>query len=217
MTMQFRTTKANLITILGDAAENRYQVVDHQVQVIDSTEILGTNRRVQVFFAEGDFDKGKAAPTGPTQHDVTYRVELAAAAAAEVNLAVLNDENATDLQRAAALSAFKSSSKLADDSLDELYDIIYQVLMDGRNVDLGETGPPYVVSDRWVDGFSKDAPVAQGEYVELTGSIRFSCNMVEQLSSDTGTQVVQPAFNITDDINENGSDNTGSLTGQDPA
>ena len=59
--MQFRTTKANLITILDAAAvANGYQVVDHQVQVIDSTEILGTNRRVQVFYGEGDFPKGKA-------------------------------------------------------------------------------------------------------------------------------------------------------------
>ena len=211
--MQFRKTKKNLITILGNAAHGRFRVVDHQVQVIDSTEILGDKRRVQVFFGEGDYDKGKSAPTGPTQHDVTYRIELAVSAATEVNLAVLNDENATEPQRAAALKCFKSSSKLADDSMDEFYDIVYQILMDGRNVDLGEEGPPFVVSDRWVDGFSKDAPVPQGEFVELTGSIRFSCNMVEEILGDIGTAAGSGAINITDDINGNGSNNTGVTVG----
>ena len=211
--MQFRKTKKNLITILGTAARGRFRVVDHQVQVIDSTEILGDKRRVQVFFGEGDFDKGKSAPTGPTQHDVTYRVELAVSAETEVNLRVQNDEDATDAQRAAALKCFKSSSKLADDSLDELYDIVYQILMDGRNVDLGEEGPPYKVSDRWVEGFSKDAPVAQGEFVELTGSIRFSCNMVEEILGDIGKAAGSGPINITNDFVDDDVEQTGVIVG----
>lgn len=214
--MQFRTTKKNLITILGSAADGRFRVVDHQVQVIDSTEILGDNRRVQVFYGEGEFPKGKAGLTGPTQHEATYRIEMAVSAATEVNLAVLNDSGSTEAQRKAALSAFKSSSKLADDSMDELFEIVYQILMDGRNVDILDDGPPFKVNSRWVEGFRKDSPVPQGEYVELTGSIQFSCQLVEEITGDTGIAAAQPAFDITDDINENGSNNTGSLTGQDP-
>jgi hypothetical protein len=215
--MQFRKTKQDLVRILGNAAKGRFRVVDHQVQVIDSTEILGGKRRVQVFYGEGDFPKGKAGLTGPTQHEATYRIELGVSAATEVNLAVLNDADATEAQRAAALKCFKSSSKLADDSLDELFEIVYQILMDGRNIDVGSEGPPFVVKDRWIEGFSKDNPVPQGEFVELTGSVRFSCQLTEQVPGDTGTAATQPAFDITDDVNENGSNNTGSLTGQDPA
>lgn len=217
--MQFRITKKNLTTILGNAANGRFRVVDHQVQVIDSTEILGDDRRVQVFYGEGDFSKGKAGLTGPTQHEATYRIELAVSATTKVNLAVLNEPGITEEQqkkRAAALSSFKSSSELVDCSMDELFELVYQILMDGRNVDLGEEGPPYKVSNRWVEGFRKDSPVPQGQHVELTGSIQFSCQMVEEVVGDIGTKASQPAFNITDDINENGSDNTGSLTGQDP-
>lgn len=214
--MQFRTTKKNLVTILEQAARGRFRVVDHQVQVVSSDEILGTKRRVQVFYGEGDFPKGMAGLTGPTQHGATYRIELAVSAATKVNLAVLNNVDATDAQRQAALKAFKSSSELADISMDELFEIIYQILMDGRNVDLCEEGPPYKVANRWVEGFRKENPVPQGEYVELTGSIAFSCQLVEEVPGDIGTKAVQPAFDITDDINENDSDNTGTLTGQDP-
>ena len=210
--MQFRTTKANLITILGDAAAGRYQVVDHQVQVVDSTEILGNSRRVQVFYGEGDFPKGKAALTGPTQHEAVYRVELAVSAATTVDLAVLNNPASTDGQRQTALAAFDSSAKLADDSIDELFDIVYQVLMDGRNVDLGETGPPYKVSNRWVDGFRKEAPVPQGEYVELTASVQFSCQLIEEVTGETGTPAVSPAFDVVDDIIGDDNEKTGSLT-----
>jgi hypothetical protein len=214
--MQFRLTKKDLVRILGNAAKGRFRVVDHQVQVIDSTEILGDKRRVQVFYGEGDFPKGKAGLTGPTQHEATYRIELGVSAATEVNLAVLNDADATEPQRAAALKCFKSSSKLADDSLDELFEIVYQILMDGRNIDVGSEGPPFVVSDRWIEGFSKDNPVPQGEFVELTGSVRFSCQLVEQVPGDTGVAAVQPAFNITDDLIGDDNENTGSLAGEDP-
>jgi hypothetical protein len=213
--MQFRLTKKDLVGILGNAAKGRFRVVDHQVQVIDSTEILGDKRRVQVFFGEGDFPKGKAGLTGPTQHEATYRIELGVSAATKVNLAVLNDADATDKQRAAALKCFKSSSKLADDSLDELFEIVYQILMDGRNIDVGSEGPPYVVSDRWVEGFSKDGPVPQGEFVELTGSIRFSCQLTEQVPGDTGTAAAQPAFDQTLDIDGDNNERTGVTTGQD--
>lgn len=215
--MQFRTTKTNLITILGDAAAGRFRVVDHQVQVVDSTEILGTKRRVQVFYGEGDFPKGQAAISGSaTQHEATYRVELAVSAATTVNLTVLNDPGSDDAARAAALLAFKSSAKLADDSMDELFDIVYQILMDARNVDLGGTGPPYKVSDRWVSGFRKESPVPQGEFVELTASVFFDCNLVEEVEGDTGTAAVQPAFNVTHDIDGDDNEKTGLLTGEDP-
>lgn len=214
--MQFRITKKNLVTILGNAARGRFRVVDHQVQVIDSTEILGDNRRVQVFYGEGDFSKSKAGQTGPVQHEPTYRIELGVSAATEVNLAVLNSETSTAAQRSAALSAFKSSAKLADDSIDELFEIVYQILMDGRNVDLGEEGPPYVISNRWVESFRKDSPVPQGEYVELTGSIQFSCQMIEAITGDTGKDAVQPAFDITDDLDGDDNEKTGVTTGANP-
>ena len=213
--MQFRKTKKNLMTILNQAAKGRFRVVGHQVQVVDSTEILGKKRRVQVFFAEADYPKGESGQASTVQEDAVYRIELAVSAATKVNLAVLNDPTALDAQREAALDAFKSSSELADDSMDEFYDLVWNILMDGRNADLCEEAP-FKAKNRWIESFRKENPVPQGEYVELTASIQFSCKLVEQPDGDIGVKVSQPAFDITDDVNENNSNNTGSLTGQDP-
>jgi hypothetical protein len=211
--MQFRQTKKDLTTMLGDAAQGRFQVVGYQVQTVDASEILNDNRRVQVFYGEGDFEKSHASLSGPTEHDVTYRIELAASQPAKVNLAVIKDENSTQAQISAALDCFQDSSKLVDESFDELLDIVYQILMDGRNIYIGSEGPPYKVKNRWVSGMRKDDPVPQGEYVVLTGVIMFTCRLTEEVPGDTGVAAADDAYDMTLDLDGDDNEKTGATVG----
>jgi hypothetical protein len=211
--MQFRQTKKDLITILGNAAQGRFQVVGYQVQTIDAAEVLNDNRRVQVFYGEGDFEKSHAGLSGPTEHDVTYRIELAASQPAKVNLAVIKDETSTQEQVAAALSCFQDASGLVDESFDELLDIVYQILMDGRNIHLGQDSPPYTAKNRWVSGMRKDEPVPQGEYVVLTGVIMFTCRLTEEVEGDIGVDAAGDAYDMKLDLDGDNNEQTGVTVG----
>ena len=128
--MNFRIIKENLINkILGPAEQGRFQVIGFQRQVKNAEEVLDWNRLVQVFYSSSDFSKRGGRPTGPVQNDVTYRVELTVSKAAQVDLSVINNESATPTQLAIAIAEFQEASQAADESLDELFEIIYQILI----------------------------------------------------------------------------------------
>lgn len=208
--MMFRTLKANLEQILLTSAAGRYQVIGYQVQGAAAEETIGINRRVQVFYDSGEFSKGKAAITGgPTQHEITYRVELTVSAQSRADLAVINDPEATQAQLAAAITSFQTAASEADDKLDEFFEVVYQILMDSRNSEIGTTGPPFKVNSRWVGGMQKDSPLGQGEFAVLTGTIDFTCQAVEDVLGDDGTPIGTGAYDQTTDLNGDDNEKTG--------
>ena len=209
--MNFRLLKDNLEQILLDSSTTSgYEVVGYQVQGTGAKETLGPKRRVQVFYDSGDFSKGKAAISGgPVQHEITYRIELTVSAESKANLTVINDAGSSPAEIAAAISSFQTAAGEADNSLDEFFEIIYQILMDSRNEDIGTTGPPFIVSSRWVGGMQKDNPLGQGEYVVLTGTIEFTCMAVEEILGDEGTPAGTGAYNQTTDLEGDDNEKTG--------
>lgn len=207
--MLFRALKANIETILSDAAAGRYRVVGHQHQNIAGDEVEGVLRLVQVYYGSGDFPNDKAGITTRTYHDIRFQITLTVAATAKGDLATLNDEAATAPQRAAALIAVATAGAEADASIDELFEIIYQILMDARNSDLGTVGPPFVAFDRWVPSMQKDAAPRQGEHVILTGVVDFTCRAVETVDGDTPTPVGSGPFDQELDIDGDDTEQTG--------
>ena len=188
MTMNFETVKDSIINnILGPAEAGRFQTIGFQRQSKNADEVLDELRMVQVYFSRGTFSKRGGRNTGPVQHDVVYRVELTVSKATEGDLTTLESSSATPAQLATALTTFSEASALADTSLDELAGIVYQILMDGLNYDLGVT--KYTVSNRWIDTLQKDTPNSRGELIVLTGSMDLSCRMAEQISGDVGVEV----------------------------
>jgi len=186
--MNFEIVKASIVNnILGPAEAGRFQTVGFQRQSKNADEVEGDLRMVQVYFSRGDFPKRAGRNTGPVQHDAVYRVELTVSKAAEGDLATLDNPSSTAPQLAAALAAFSEAADLADASLDELAGIVYQILMDGLNYDLGVT--KYTVSNRWVDNIQKDDPTPRGGLVVLTGSMNLSCRMAEDITGDVGVEV----------------------------
>ena len=203
--MQFRTLKDNIITILGDAAADRFVTVGFQRQSKSADEIKDSDRTVQLYYSGGDFPRGAAGLTGPTKHIITYRIDLAVSKAAEGDLTVINNPVSTPAQIEAALSAFQEASDLADQSADELIEIVYQILMDARNVDLGFD--PGTVANRWLTNIEKDNPLPRGDLVVLTASMRLTCSVSEDVLGDSGTDATE--FDTVVDIEGDDVEKTG--------
>jgi len=209
--MLFRQVKKSITcAVLGPAEDGRYRTIGYQNQTEDAESSLDNERSVQIYWVGSDFPESASALQGPFKHKITYRIDLSAAKATELDLKVLNDVSATPEDKADALYAFQEAAELADESFDELVDIVYQVIMDARNIDLGMS--PGVVSDRWISQAKKDDPVPAGEYALLTGSMTLTCSVSEEAGGDPG---VEGAINMStvvdivdDDVEKTGIDVT---------
>lgn len=197
--MNFRIVNDAIINILGAAAAGQFRVIGYQNQGVSTTEVVGNNRMVQVYYQRGNFSKTSGAMRGPVQHDIIFAFDLKVAEPATGDLALLKNVGSTPPDRAAVLAAFQEASARADKSFSELAELVYQIIMDARNYDFGlEKG---IVSDRWFDGIQKDEVVMKGEHVFMTGSMPLSCRVVEIVSGATGTpgQVIDTTFETNED------------------
>jgi len=185
MTMEFRTVKTAVVNLLGAAAAGRFRVVGYKPRAMAPEEANDTRRTVQVFYASGDFPRSGGGSLGPVLHNCTLKIDLAVACAAKGDLSVLEDETATAVQLAAALDGFQESADLADSTMDALIDAVYQILMDGENVDLGLTAGD--VSNRWIARVTKEGPSPRGEFVMMNGEMDLSFRVAEELAGDEGT------------------------------
>jgi len=182
--MQFRSVKDALKTILIDSAADRYRVIGFQRQEKASSEFTNNNRMVEVFFKNENFNLSRSRLNGPVGADVIVAIELTVSAEVKVDLSALESEFSTPAEKMAALAGMKEASNEADDSFDELAEIIYQIVMDARNIDLGL--PDGDVANRWVGSIDKNDPNPRGELVVLTGSLEFTCKVSEDVPGDTG-------------------------------
>lgn len=207
--MQFRTVKTSLIdNVLGPAAAGRFVTVGFQRQSSAADQKLDSSRTVQVYFAESDFSRRGSGLSGPVKSRVTFRVDMSVAKAATGDLSVINNPVSTPAQIQAALAAFQEASDLADQSFDELVDIVYQIIMDARNVDLGLSKGD--VGSRWVESVSKDTPLPRGDLIVLTGSMRITCEVSEDILGDEGVTGAS-SYDTVVDIEGDDVEQTGIL------
>jgi hypothetical protein len=180
--MNFRILKTAIIEILSAAEAGRYRTIDSQRQSTAASEVVNNLRTVQVYYENGQFRESSGRMIGSVMHEITFNIDLKVSSPASVDLSVLNNITSTPVQRAAALVALQESSAKADEIFDELVDIIFQVLMDARNYDLGlEKG---IISNRWIPNIQKNEPLPQGELVVLTGSMPFTCRTIEYITGE---------------------------------
>lgn len=177
--MKFRTMKSALVQLLGDNAGGNFRVLGYQDQPYGASEVLDDLRLVTVFYQAGLFEKRSSSWTGPVDHQVTFPVEILVSKSAKIDLSVIDDPGATNEERAAALVAAKNAGSEADDSMDEVAELVYQILMDNEHVDaeLEE----YSIGDRWITEFEKDPPIQKGDLVVLTGAFKYTCRLSEDL------------------------------------
>jgi hypothetical protein len=205
--MSFRTVNQALIDTLGAAAAGRYQVVGYRRQGKSASEVKGNSRMVQVYYSGGDFSRSGGRQTGATQHAPTVTIGLSVSSPAKVNLSLINSEAATQGQRVIALAALQEAAYLADGLWDELAEIVYQVLMDARNIDLGLSRG--TMSNRWVESIKKDSPEPNGELVMLTGVMTYAYNCVEDVVGDTGVPATGEWISTQLDIDGDDVEQTG--------
>ena len=184
--MNFETAKANLVTILGDAAAGQYQVVGYQPQGLSGAQVLDNSRIVQVSSQNATLPKDRAGLTGPFDMDTTYIIGLTVSASTKGDLATLDNEASTEGDRATAIAAMILASENADRQWDELARLVIQTLFDGRNVDVGFVAP-YPVQGRWIPGWEKDQPKESGQHAVVTGRILFNCMISEIAPGATPT------------------------------
>lgn len=203
--MNFRVVNQAIIDTLGLSANGLFRVVGYRGQGKAAEEVKNNLRSVQSYFSNGEFPKSAGRQTGPTQHNMTFGIGLTVSAPARVNLSAINAPGATSGQIAAAMSAMTEAAYNADILLDELYELVYQILMDGRNFDLNL--PVGTMSNRWVGSLQKDDPNPRGDLVVLTGTLTYTCNTVESPAGATGTianSVTTVLDIIGDDIERTG-------------
>ena len=212
MTMNFRTIKDSIVNnVLGPAEAGRFSTVGYQRQSRAAVQSGVGITTVQVFYSGSDISKSNRL-VGPVNHDATYKVELTVSRAARGDLSLINDPGASPDQLAAALAAFQDAAELADVAFDELTEVVFQILMDGRNFDMGLSKG--VLSSRWISSIQKDNPLPRGRVVVLTGYMNLTLKTVEQITGDTGTaaESITTTFQIEGD-NVTDSEVTVSLEG----
>jgi hypothetical protein len=168
-----------------------------------------------VYNKSGAFPAKAGSLSGPVMHDATVTIELMAAAKAKGDLGTLSDATASDSARAAALSAFQNATLVADDSIDELIDIIYQTIMDAENIDLGYVDP---ISNRWISSWNKTDPIQEGEHVTFLASMDLTYRIDEQLTGATPVvatpgEAVKTVIPITQDSETDIQDGAAVKTG----
>jgi len=187
MTMNYKTIRDALKVLLVANEFGRFKTVMFQRQRKGANEVKGVLRTVQVFYKGGNFPGDVGQMNGPFQHKMTFQFDLTVSEPAKIDLATLNDESASAAQRITALAARQEAAEIANDSMDDLFEDLYQILMDARNRDLGlDIG---VATNRWINQFQKDDPVETGQLVVLTAAFLFTCNTDEDAGGDTGITV----------------------------
>jgi hypothetical protein len=184
MIMNFQALEQSIIdNVLVPAQAGRYETLGAKRQT-ESDDAIHALRKVMVYYQEGEFPKGAGTLHGDVVHNCTFNIVLITAAAAGVDLSALNSETVSDSDRAAALRAMRDPSITANRDLNDLIAIVWQVLMDNRNDQMGIDPPAdrpnlLAVADRWVDNVQKNDPLADGEYVTITATMRLTCRIEE--------------------------------------
>lgn len=188
--MNFRRINKAIAQLLGDAALGRFTVTGYEGQSKAASEVRGKKRNVQVCFTQGDFPKGSGRAYGATDHQMTFTLGFTVSAAASCNLAVINaDPPALPAAISTALTAMQDATEVAGEFMDEFFELVYQILMDGRNIDLGL--PVGTVTDRWVTTLKKDNPLPMGALLVLTGEAHYTCRTIEAITGDAGNVAVE--------------------------
>ena len=199
--MNFRIVKNAVQDLLDNNAAGRFRVIGKQVMSKSADEVLNNDRLVQVYFSDGSFPKSAGRMHGSKTHDITIEIDMTASAGAVGDLSILDNPDATAIQKAGAIAAIREASDEADTKIDELIDAVYNILLDARYEGLLlEKG---IISSRWIDRIQKDTLLERGEFVVKTANMKYTCRVQEYVSGDIGNT---PATVTIDSITPNDGD-----------
>jgi hypothetical protein len=166
--------------LLTDAAAGDFAVIGARGQGV-SAEALAAKKQIYTYYDGGDLPKSSGFSTGQSTHDVDIKIELLVSAKASVDLEALNNPNATDQQRAAALAAMKPASFQADELLDTFISRVWNLVMDPVNAELGLGYDP----DCWITRIDKSSPAPRGALVVISATLTMTATVQEIPAGET--------------------------------
>ncbi len=191
MSMNYELVKAAILTTLaanvngGSPSAPRFSLEGYQRQSHAAEEVEGALRHVSVYYRGGTWPKEDSGwYSGPFTHEARFAVEILLSARATMDLTVIESPTASDAQRMAALAASTEAASRADALWDEVAGIVWGILMDPRNMQLGLTTP--IISERWIASTTKAEVVRMGGFVVLSGSMDYTCRFPETAPGETG-------------------------------
>ncbi len=202
--MLFRTYTAAIGAMLEAAQGTDFITVGYGARSKDASEYLDKKRTVEVVYKGGSFPKSTGARGDSINHQMSWEVTLTVSKATSGDLAVLNSSSSTPVELATAIANMKLAEHAADESMNELADLVFQIFMSASNRDLELDGP---VANTWIDDFRKDDPGNIGELVVLRGKFMFSAQGKEDITGDT--PVTGVSVDIEMEINEDTVQKTG--------
>jgi hypothetical protein len=190
--LNFIIVKNALVNLLGSNTNGKFKVCGWQKRATSDAEVIANNKLVQVFYKSGDFSGGQ---NSASQHDAVFRLIYTVSAKASLDLSVINDSNASDIQRANAITAMLESESLADSYFDELVSLTWQIVKSAQNLNFGIDKTIVKMANQNIKSVYKDEPSRDGSLTVLTGYMDFVCRLVENID---GVTPVIPEFG--DDI-----------------
>lgn len=199
MTMNFITVYGAIVDLLGDEAAGRYRVCGYKNEPEDALLIKDTSACVSVFVGDVEIPENKSSSAGPFHWNCTYNIELAITTKATADLAVLEDPDATQGQRATAIASIQTAKALGEQAINNLIATVYQVLMSATNLDLGlEIG---VFSNRWIAKIDKDEPNNMADMVVSKANMHLTLSVEEEVTGLLGEDLedVDVTINLDDE------------------
>ena len=196
MTMMFRTVKAALVTILGNAATaNQYRVLGYQSQSTDALTTTGADRKVAVHYRSGSFPRSGASQRGPVRHEMEFQIELLISAKASGDVSALESPDSSEAQRATAITNFVPAAQAVDVGMDGFIDAVYQVLMDNEAIYLDDgTDGDLKVANRWISRVQKDDPLPSGGLAVLTATLTYNVVAMETITGKAAVDDMESAL-----------------------
>ena len=203
--MKFEGVRNSLETLLlNGSTAGDYRVIGYQKTAEDAENGIGDKRFVTCYYSNGDFPKSSGVEAGgPIDHDMSFQVELTVTQPAKGDASSLTSAS-TAAQRLSALTGFKDACRLADRELDDFYSVIWNLIMDSRNRDLGYSEN---LGSRWIGSFQKGEPIDMQKFVTISGVLSLTAMIDEIPAGDPGLTGEDVAVNFG--INEDPVQATG--------
>lgn len=194
--MRFEGVRDALEALLNTYKSTDFRVIGEQTQAQGAEEVEDDLRSVEVYYSEGDFPKAAGSMPGPLTHEMTFKVDLTASAAAEGDVATLEAPGSTSGERAIALAGIKRARRQADRSLDVLWRHVCQILQAADSVNLEVDTDTWRLSSRWLGNYRKDEPISYGELVVITGSATFTCKIEEDTTGVIPVETASTEYDL---------------------
>lgn len=184
MAKNFQLAIAQLKKFIADGANGNYRVIGFGKQAKNTAGFEGI-KQVQVFHAGGSFDRSTGKVTGEQTYVCSAVCRLTVAEPATCDLSVIDDPDSTNEERIQALIENSEAEERADLAIDDLFGMLFDLIMGGDGRDFGTVTNTIQISDRFGEDFKKELPQKVGSLVTINGYFTITFRVLEIPQGET--------------------------------